>query len=200
MNKFIREHVRFTNGHDPTKDITIRFGKELMLRHIIGGGYWWNSDGQIVSLGASSRHWISSNLEDFYVVLMGGSRTLEDNDYQLQKIKEGVCAVFSYKMSSSTANPYLVGKARNQNGEMMIDCYEISDINTSMQTIRTRLISESYPLSQLNTETVIDMHITDSQGYQIINVCKFGSYWFISEHLALFNHYSEELSAFFNRS
>jgi hypothetical protein len=96
MNKFIREHVRHTNGHNPAKDITIRFRKEEMLRHIIDGGYWKDQDGHSVKIGAHAKLWLDTNRKDFSVTLLGGSRPLEDNNYAHQEIKAGVCSVFLF--------------------------------------------------------------------------------------------------------
>ncbi|KAI8328553.1 hypothetical protein BC941DRAFT_319796, partial [Chlamydoabsidia padenii] len=38
FNKFIREHITHTNRHNPNRDIAIKFGKQVMLRHIMDGG------------------------------------------------------------------------------------------------------------------------------------------------------------------
>ncbi|SAM06198.1 hypothetical protein [Absidia glauca] len=200
MNKFIREHVRHTNGHNPAKDITIRFGKEEMLRHIIDGGYWRDQDGHSVKIDAHAKLWLDTNRKDFSVTLLGGSRPLEDNNYAHQEIKAGVCAVFSVTESSSfSSRPYIFGKARKEAGDIVIDCFEIASIDTAKQTLKARLTTTTFPLQQLTTELIIDMHLSDDQGYQLVNVCKFSSYWFFSEHFSNFLHYSDELSAFFNR-
>jgi hypothetical protein len=134
------------------------------------------------------------------VALLGGSRPLEDNNYSHREIKAGVCAVFSVTDSNSiSSKPYIFGKARKEAGGIVIDCYEITSIDTAKQTMMARLTSITFPLHQLTTELIIDMHLSDDQGNQLVNVCKFSSYWFFSEHISNFRHYSDELSAFFNR-
>ncbi|SAM08085.1 hypothetical protein [Absidia glauca] len=170
------------------------------LRHIIDGGFWRDQDGNLVEIGADARLWLSNNRKDFSVALLGGSRPVEDNNYAHQEIKAGVCAVFSVTDSSSiSSKPYIFGKARKEAGGIVIDCYEISSIDTAKQTMTARLTSITFPLHQLTTELIIDMHLSDDQGNQLVNVCKFSSYWFFSEHISNFRRYSDELSAFFNR-
>ncbi|KAL9536636.1 hypothetical protein MBANPS3_012495, partial [Mucor bainieri] len=43
-NKFIREALFRTNRQNPSKDVAISFGKRFMLRHVLTGGSWRDSN------------------------------------------------------------------------------------------------------------------------------------------------------------
>jgi hypothetical protein len=184
LNKFIREHIHHTNGHNPTRDIAITFGRESMLRHILDGGYWKDKDGCLGSVGPKAKKWIEDNSAKFYARLLGGSRIPQDNNYILQPMKEGMCGVFSIKASSSTTKPMFIGMAKKQGDSLLLDVYEVHELSHERQVVVTTKTARTIPLSDAITEAIIDMHMTDQDGQRLVNVCKFSSYWFLSENIS----------------
>jgi hypothetical protein len=184
MNKYIRQHIQHTNGHNCTRDIALCFGREIMLHHVLDGGFWKGRDGHLVSLGGKAKNWIEENGKPFYMKLLGGSKMSEDNNYVLQVIKPGVCAVFSYVQSRSEGKPYFIGDARKENDELYLDVYEVCEVNQERQVIKTRKTDNTIKRQDATAEIIIDMHMTDNDGQRLVNVCKFSTYWFLTENMS----------------
>lgn len=52
FNKFIRDHVQYTNRQLPPPDVLQPFGQQFMFRHIVDGGFWETSSSERVSAGS----------------------------------------------------------------------------------------------------------------------------------------------------
>lgn len=180
FNKYIRDHIYHTNRQHVSKDIAIKFGKEEVVRHMMNGGSWLDSNGSRVRLGAEARGLVNDN---FVENLLGGSRDFMDN-YTQQNVAPGVCGVFFLKDgASSTLKRYMIGKARSEGTGIMIDMYSMRRINQQQYTIVTTPTMISIPFEQLDTKIIIDMYVENVDGERIINVSKFGSYWFFSRNM-----------------
>jgi hypothetical protein len=184
LNKFIREHIFHTNRHNPTRDIAISFSRESLLRNILDGGFWKNSDGSMVKIGRKAKNWIQENSAPFYEKLLGGSRIPQDNNYIVQEIKQGMCGVFSFNVSSSLEKPYFVGMARKQDGQLLLDQYEVNEVCPRRQAIITKKTDKVIKLSDTKTEHIIDMFMIEEGDKKVVNLCKFSSFWFFSENVS----------------
>lgn len=108
FNKYIREHLFFTNRSDTSRDIDRKFGKQAVMRYIIEGGSWVK-DGSREKCSPDAISFISKHKEHFLFYLAGGSRELADNNSSSQKVKTGSFAVFIHRNSllDSVAKSFL---------------------------------------------------------------------------------------------
>ncbi|SAM00590.1 hypothetical protein [Absidia glauca] len=78
---------------------------------------------------------------------------LDQQKITTTRIRPGVSAV---DVSSASPSHYIIGKARKENGDLVVDCSEIVSIEATRQT---RLTPIAYPLNQVTTKAIIDCHV-----------------------------------------
>ncbi|KAI9011873.1 hypothetical protein CLU79DRAFT_890973 [Phycomyces nitens] len=100
FNKFIREQLFHTNKHNPSRDVAVRFSKQQVLKHIVDGGSWVNSQGKRVKYGAELEAHIKAD-ETFFRQQFSGAREFAENNYSqiTTKLPPGFKGIFKRKSS-----------------------------------------------------------------------------------------------------
>ncbi|OAD74568.1 C2H2-type zinc finger transcription factor [Phycomyces blakesleeanus NRRL 1555(-)] len=81
FNKHIREHLFHMNCQNTSRDVCLKFAKQVALQHVIDGGLWINSSGNREKSGTGIERFIKDNNESlFYYTFFGSSRELKDNN------------------------------------------------------------------------------------------------------------------------
>ncbi|KAG2214881.1 hypothetical protein INT45_001411 [Circinella minor] len=92
FNKLIREHIFYTNRHNPSRDVLELFGRQMMFKHVIGGGAWVDDDSR-VSLSSSIQHYLDNHI-NFREQYLGYDREYTDNNNSSKDMKVGVTGFF----------------------------------------------------------------------------------------------------------
>jgi hypothetical protein len=74
--------------------------------------------------------------------------------------------------------------ARTQGNEILLDHSEVHEVCAERQAIITKKTGRVIQLSDAKTELIIDMFMIDEGEKQVVNICKFSSFWFFSENLS----------------
>ena len=128
---------------------------------------------------------IDEHSGEFYHNLFGGSRNLADNNetgYILLAAKESMYACFKRKDAFGVES-LLVGQIRNS----MIHQFSVCEATTedmAKNVLRAYECYNAYNIEEVTLECVLNMH-TQHNGFHLINLSKFGTYWFFYNKIGL---------------
>jgi hypothetical protein len=175
FNKFIRQYLHFTNLHNTSRDLGFKFGRYYMINHMLDGGSWVYN---------GTRHYVGEEIvqfmEDnpnFRESFLGDCDIFSDNNSPNCKIKEGFSAVFSL-IQDDENRQFFVGKVAKRENNLCVIQYDFAGRNSDGHILATAT-DVVHMASDCKTECVLDMHRPSSNNNQLINVCKFGTYWFL---------------------
>ncbi|OAD68830.1 hypothetical protein PHYBLDRAFT_149841 [Phycomyces blakesleeanus NRRL 1555(-)] len=81
FNKHICKHLFHTNRQNTSRDVCLKFAKQVALQHVIDSGSWINSSSNQEKSGTGIERFIKDNNESlFYYTFFDGSRELKDNN------------------------------------------------------------------------------------------------------------------------
>lgn len=195
FNHFIREHLYHTNRHNTSRDVALKFGKQMVVKSILDGASWI-INGKRVACGKDVKMYIERNSKnhqqgdttrhpkrDFCEQLLGGSREFIDNYAGNQNLKVGGYAVLSSKVGSLFYGKRMIigklveGSIKNN----QVELYRMISGDENAPYMAEKLNDGLIPLSELNVECVLDMHLNHPHhaDLKILNVNKFGSLSFM---------------------
>lgn len=177
FNKHVREHILHTNKANVSKQVAVKFGKQSVMKHIVDGGSWIDDDGRRIEPGKKLMEFINSQDEAFRYNLFGGTRELADNngnEYQSASLKNGVFAAFS---SQDGQNSKYIGEYRDG----FVTCWQVQPVthtDKQQNVLRASCLQQVMNISELTFDCILDMHIQYNNGIRLINLSKFGAYWY----------------------
>ncbi|OBZ87588.1 hypothetical protein A0J61_04368 [Choanephora cucurbitarum] len=109
--------------------------------------------------------------------LFGGTRELKDNngnEYQSASLKNGAFAAFSAQ--SGQDSKYL-GEYRDG----YVTCWQVqpaTPLDRQKNVLRAFCLQQVMNMNELVLGCILDMHLQYSDGTRLINLSKFGAYWY----------------------
>ncbi|KAL0073766.1 hypothetical protein F4703DRAFT_1799507 [Phycomyces blakesleeanus] len=180
FNKHIRKHLFHTNHKNTLQDVCLKF-------HVINCGSWLNENGQCEKPGSGIATFLQGNNEKkFCFSFFGGSRDFTDNndtgDIDEERIKNNSFGAFIFNNDSSSRPHigYVCGSVVTF--LELVACTEDDKKNNYAKAI---LINHRTDLSHLKLVCKLDIHLYCNSFY-IVNLSKFGSYWFFKNNFLLY--------------
>ncbi|KAL0081728.1 C2H2-type zinc finger transcription factor [Phycomyces blakesleeanus] len=154
FNKHICKHLFHTNRQNTSRDVCLKFAKQVALQHVIDGGSWINSSSNQEKSETGIERFIKNNNESFF-----GTFVFRDDPISCPHIGLVSGSVINFlSIVSCTDN------VRNNNYAKAVMTGEHSDV------------------ANMNLVCKLDLHIFRNLFY-IVNLSKFGSYWFIFNNI-----------------
>ncbi|OBZ87487.1 hypothetical protein A0J61_04473 [Choanephora cucurbitarum] len=128
---------------------------------------------------------IDEHLGEFYHNLFGGPRNLVGNNetgYILPSMKENMYACFKRKDAFGVESLF-VGQIINSMIHQFSVC-KVTAEDTAKNVLRAYECYNVYSIEEVVMECVLDMH-TQHNGFHLINLSKFGTYWFFYNKIGL---------------
>ncbi|KAL0096968.1 hypothetical protein J3Q64DRAFT_1710371 [Phycomyces blakesleeanus] len=184
FNKHIRKHLFHTNCQNTSRDVCLKFAKQVALQHVIDGGSWINSFGNQEKSGTGIERFIKDNNESlFYYTFFGGSRELKDNnntgDIEDDAIQNNSFGAFVFK-----DDPISRPRIGLVSGSVVkfLSIVPRTDNDRNNNYAKAVMTGEHSDVANMNLVCKLDLHIFCSPFY-IVNLSKFGSYWFIFNNI-----------------
>ncbi|KAL0087485.1 C2H2-type zinc finger transcription factor, partial [Phycomyces blakesleeanus] len=184
FNKHIREHLFHTNCQNTSRDVCLKFAKQVALQHVIDGGSWINSSGNREKSGTGIERFIKDNNESlFYYTFFGGSRELKDNndtgDIEDDTIQNNSFGAFVFKDDPISRPRIGLVSGSVVKFLSIVPCTDNDRNNNYAKAVMT---GEHSDVANMNLVCKLDLHIFRNPFY-IVNLSKFGSYWFIFNNI-----------------
>ncbi|OAD78451.1 C2H2-type zinc finger transcription factor [Phycomyces blakesleeanus NRRL 1555(-)] len=184
FNKHICEHLFHTNCQNTSRDVCLKFAKQVALQHVIDGGSWINSSGNREMSGTGIERFIKDNNESlFYYTFLGGSRELKDNndtgDIEDDAIQNNSFGAFVFK-----DDPISRPRIGLVSGSVVkfLSIVPRTDNDRNNNYAKAVMTGEHSDVANMNLVCKLDLHIFRNPFY-IVNLSKFGSYWFIFNNI-----------------
>ncbi|KAL0074481.1 hypothetical protein F4703DRAFT_1891787, partial [Phycomyces blakesleeanus] len=158
FNKHICKHLFHTNHQNTSRDICLKFAKQVTLQHVIDGGSWINSSGNQEKSGTGIERFIKDNNES--LELKDSNNTGDIEDDAVQNNSFGAFVFKDYPISRPCIGLFL----------SIVPCTDNDRNNNYAKAVMTDEHSD------------LDLHIFRNLFY-IVNLSKFGSYWFIFNNI-----------------
>ncbi|KAL0077317.1 C2H2-type zinc finger transcription factor [Phycomyces blakesleeanus] len=184
FNKHIREHLFHTNRQNTSRDVCLKFAKQVALQHVIDGGSWINSSGNREKSGTGIERFIKDNNESlFYYTFFGSSRELKDNndtgDIEDDAVQNNSFGAFVFK-----DDPISRPRIGLVSGSVVkfLSIVPRTDNDRNNNYAKAVMTGEHSDVANMNLVCKLDLHIFRNPFY-IVNLSKFGSYWFIFNNI-----------------
>ncbi|KAI9028882.1 hypothetical protein CLU79DRAFT_736546 [Phycomyces nitens] len=178
FNKFIRTHLVYSNRRADNRDLTHKFGKQDMLRHIANGSSWIDRTTRTrVQSGPGISAFFNDQGSKFSDNYFGKRQEFVDNNHVNRKIVAGVSVAFSY---NHDANRLFAGKVMESNGVLYIQHYQLSSPNLNLAIVGCQATEQYCKLEDARIECML--HLTLGERLSRINLFKFGSYHFFCKN------------------
>ncbi|KAL0081440.1 hypothetical protein F4703DRAFT_1866900 [Phycomyces blakesleeanus] len=184
FNKHIREHLFHMNCQNTSRDVCLKFAKQVALQHVIDGGLWINSSGNREKSGTGIERFIKDNNESlFYYTFFGDSRELKDNndtgDIEDDAIQNNSFGTFVFKDDLISCPHMGLVSGSVVKFLSIVSCTDNDKNNNYAKAVMT---GEHSDVANMNLVCKLDLHIFCNPFY-IVNLSKFGSYWFIFNNI-----------------
>ncbi|KAL0097318.1 C2H2-type zinc finger transcription factor [Phycomyces blakesleeanus] len=169
FNKHIHEHLFHTNCQNTSRDVCLKFAKQVALQHKSGTGI--------------ERFIKDNNKSLFYYTFFGSSRELKDNnnsgDIEDDAIQNNSFSTFVFR-DDPISRPRIGLVSGSVVKFLSIVSYTDNDRNNNYA--KTVMTGEHSDIANMNLVCKLDLHIFRNPFY-IVNLSKFGSYWFIFNNI-----------------
>ncbi|KAL0075194.1 hypothetical protein F4703DRAFT_1890186 [Phycomyces blakesleeanus] len=169
FNKHISKHLFHTNCQNTSRDVCLKFAKQVALQH---------------KSGAEIKRFIKDNNESlFYYTFFGSSRELKDNndtgDIEDDAVQNNSFDVFVFK-DDSISRP-CIGLV-SDSVVKFLSIVPRTDNDRNNNYAKAVMTGEHSDVANMNLICKLDLHIFHNPFY-IVNLSKFGSYWFIFNNI-----------------
>ncbi|KAL0092852.1 C2H2-type zinc finger transcription factor [Phycomyces blakesleeanus] len=177
FNKHICKHLFHMNRQNTSRDVCLKFAKQVALQHVIDGGSWINSSGNQEKSGTGIERFIKDNNESlFYYTFFGGSRELKDNndteDIEDDAIQNNSFGAFVFK-DDPISRPH-IGLVSGSVVKFL-SIVPRTDNDRNNNYAKAVMTGEHSDVANMNLVCKLDLHIFRNPFY-IVNLSKFGSY------------------------
>ncbi|KAL0095480.1 C2H2-type zinc finger transcription factor [Phycomyces blakesleeanus] len=177
FNKHICKHLFHTNCQNTFTDICLKFAKQVALQHVIDNGNREKS-------GTGIERFIKDNNESlFYYTFFGRSRELKDNnnsgDIEDDAAQNNSFDTFVFR-DDPISRPYMGLVSGSVVKFLSIVSHTDNDRNNNYA--KAVMTCEHSDVANMNLVCKLDLHIFCNP-FCIVNLSKFGSYWFIFNNI-----------------
>ncbi|KAL0086829.1 hypothetical protein F4703DRAFT_1848926 [Phycomyces blakesleeanus] len=184
FNKHICKHLFHTNRQNTSRDVCLKFAKQVALQHVIDSGSWINSSSNQEKSGTGIERFIKDNNESlFYYTFFDGSRELKDNnnsgDIEDDAIQNNSFDAFVFR-DDPISHPCIGLVSGSVVKFLSIVSHTDNDRNNNYA--KAVMTGEHSDVANMNLVCKLDLHIFRNLFY-IVNLSKFDSYWFIFNNI-----------------
>ncbi|KAL0079617.1 hypothetical protein J3Q64DRAFT_1760465 [Phycomyces blakesleeanus] len=184
FNKHICKHLFHTNRQNTSRDVCLKFAKQVALQHVIDSGSWINSSSNQEKSGTGIERFIKDNNESlFYYTFFDGSRELKDNnnsgDIEDDAIQNNSFDAFVFR-DDPISHP-CIGLVSGSVVKFL-SIVSRTDNDRNNNYAKAVMTGEHSDVANMNFVCKLDLHIFRNLFY-IVNLSKFDSYWFIFNNI-----------------